>query len=205
MEKNDIDAKRNGSNGVIIGIMAFIIVLLAAALVYFNFINKADSCKCTGNNEVANNTSESDSLKPWMEYILKQDITEIKLTNYDCNDSKNDKSLIINATQLKDIFKGMMNYKLRLSYVGGGGWVCGRMMSIKYLKDGKTYEFEYNPTNVISLSSTKNGKETKVDEDFEKALNNSVDEIENESAKGQEEVYPYYMLIAKEIFGEYFK
>ena len=87
-----------------------------------------------------------------------------------------------------------MNYKLRLSYSGGGGWECGESLKITYLKNNKEYWIEYLG-NEGHLASSSSGCHSLDDKDLETALNNSADEIENEEEKDNEDICLMYGII----------
>lgn len=210
MENNAIETNKN--KNLIIGVMACIIVLLIVALVYFVFIKKDDKTvdnKGENNQQVIDNndkTNENDNLKPWMKYILEQNITSMELIEYPCSEDNFEKRTItITTDQLKNIFNKFLNYKMRVSYIGGAGWECGQTLNIKYLKDGKTYELMYVP-NYFIPSSSDDGKTTILDKDLENALYSSVDMKENEEAKGQDGVYSHYDVVTEDqILSEFFK
>lgn len=208
MENNNAEANKN--KNLIIGVMACVIVLLIAALVYFVFIRKDDvQPKNENNNQqenANNNEKEEISYKPWMNYILEQNITSIELIEYPCSEDNFEKRTItITTDQLQNIFKKLLNYKMRVSYIGGAGWDCGQTLNIKYLKDGKTYELMFVP-NYFIPSSSDDGKTTILDKDLENALYSSVDMKENEEAKGQDGVYSHYDVVTDDqILSEFFK
>ena len=209
MENNVVEQNKN--KNLIIGVMACIIVLLIAALVYFIFIKKDDAQPKNENNNnqqenANNNEKEEISYKPWMNYILEQNMTSIELIEYPCSEDNFEKRTItITTDQLKSIFKKLLNYKMRVSYIGGAGWVCGQTLNIKYLKDGKTYELMFVP-NYFIPSSSDDGKTTILDKDLENALYSSVDMKENEEAKGQDDVYSHYDVVTEDhILSEFFK
>lgn len=209
MENNVIEQNKN--KNLIIVVMSCIIVLLIAALVYFIFIKKED--KPVDNieennqaiNDNTNKTNETDNFKPWMKYILEQNITKIELSDVPCiDDTYEKKTVTINVEQLKDIFNKFMNYKLRLSYIGGNGWDCGESLIIKYLKEGKEYELEYLGIEGHIVPIPDNNGLTDID--LENALYNSADEKFNENLKGQDGIFAAYDLIVDDyFFDEYFK
>jgi hypothetical protein len=219
MENNIVEQTKN--KNLIIGIMACIILLLIAALVYFMFIkkddeqpknnnsNQQDNIKTNNNNSQQENENKEEkeeiSYKPWMNYILEQNITSIELVEYPCSEDNSEKRTIaISTDQLKNIFSKFLNYTMRLSYTSGSGWECGQTLNIKYLKDGKTYELNYVP-NYFIPSSSEDGNTTILDKDLENALYNSVD-IKDESDKNQDGVYPQYDLVTNDqILTEFFK
>jgi len=191
--------------------MSCIIVLLIAALVYFLFIKKDDVQPKNENNNnqqenTNNNEKEEIAYKPWMSYILEQNITSIELIEYPCSEDNFEKRTItITTDQLKNIFNKLLNYKMRVSYIGGAGWDCGQTLNIKYLKAGNTYELMY-VTNYFIPSSSDDGKTTILDKDLENALYSSVDMKKNEEAKGQEGVYSHYDVVTDDqILSEFFK
>ena len=149
---------------------------------------------------------ENNNFKPWMKYILEQNITSIELSKEPCsNETFNTKKVIINVDQLKNIFNKMVDYKLRVAYMGGSGWDCGELLKIKYLKNGKEYEIVYTDLGGIDASS--DGCTEMYDKDLENALYNSVDVKENEEAKGQPYKCTMYDLVTPDIYllDEYFK
>ena len=191
--------------------MSCIIVLLIAALVYFLFIKKDDVQPKNENNNnqqenTNNNEKEEIAYKPWMSYIIEQNITSIELIEYPCSEDNFEKRTItITTDQLKNIFNKLLNYKMRVSYIGGAGWDCGQTLNIKYLKAGNTYELMY-VTNYFIPSSSDDGKTTILDKDLENALYSSVDMKKNEEAKGQEGVYSHYDVVTDDqILSEFFK
>jgi len=191
--------------------MSCIIVLLIAALFYFLFIKKDDVQPKNENNNnqqenTNNNEKEEIAYKPWMSYILEQNITSIELIEYPCSEDNFEKRTItITTDQLKNIFNKLLNYKMRVSYIGGAGWDCGQTLNIKYLKAGNTYELMY-VTNYFIPSSSDDGKTTILDKDLENALYSSVDMKKNEEAKGQEGVYSHYDVVTDDqILSEFFK
>ena len=141
-------------------ILSIIIVALLGVCIYMLFIKKDEKPVDNngGNNQAINNNTnennqtnsntnqndETDNFKPWMKYILEQNITKIEVSKVPCSeDTFTKKTTVLNTEQLKNTFKKFMNYKLRLSYSGGGGWECGETLKISYLKNGKEYWIEY--------------------------------------------------------------
>ena len=210
MEDNVVETIKK--KNVIMGVMACIIILLIGELVYFVFVKKEDKPvdnNGENNQQVIDNTdkpTENDNLKPWMEYILQQNITKIEVSKVPCSEDNFDtKTATLSVDQLRNVFKKFMNYKLRVSYSGGGGWECGETLIIKYLKDGKEYELEYlgNEGHVVPSSD---GCATIYDKDLENALYNSSD-IKDEEFKNQEGICVMYDMLAPDnyLFDEYFK
>ncbi len=221
-KENEVASNNNSNKNGIIAVLVIIIIALIGAVIYFAFIKKEEPTTDNngGNNQAINNTNENnqtnngtnqnnetENFKPWMKYILEQNITKIELSKVSClEDNFGDtKKVVVTVNELKSIFKKFMNHKLQVAYIGGGGWQCGETLNIKYQKNGKEYELEYlgNEGHIVPSSD---GCATIYDKDLENALNNSVDEKINEEAKGQEDVCTMYALLTDNyLLDEYFK
>ncbi len=138
--------------------------------------------------------------KPWMNYILEQNITKIILTNYALEDT-NDKTITLTKDELKNIFTKLMNYKLKLEYIGGTGWNFGIELNVKYQKNGKEYNLYIDPNSALIIEDA-NGN---FDSNLKSVINDSVD-IKDEEGKNLAEMYPYYYMInSRGVLEDYFK
>ena len=141
MENKEI----KNNNGIILGVMAFIIIILAGLCIYLLFIKK-DEGVVDNNNNKQNNTqvTDSDDYDAWMNYLLKQNITKITydqgIKNYETGELYPIKEVSIDA--LKSFFKDFKshNYKLVKQNVQGRG-DGANYITITYLKNGKEYNF----------------------------------------------------------------
>lgn len=198
------------SKNIIIALLLIIIIILTISLIHCKNDKKDDSNENNKNNNQQinddsniNYNNETNDYKDWMKYILVQKITKLELTKYPClEDTFEKKTISLDTEELKNIFKKLISYKLRVSYTGGGGWECGTSLKIMYLKDDKEYEVDYlGPEGHIVPSS--DGCSNIYDKDFENALNSSVDIKDN---KGKDSSCIMYDLIRDDIsFDEYFK
>ena len=200
MENNIVE--ENKKKNLIIGVTVCVIILIVAALVYFLFIKKDDKKETNGkeNNQQEKANDDGVAYKPWMNYLLEQNITNIELIEYPCPEDQTDRNIKIDKDKLKDIFKKLSNYKMKLSYSIGIGGACGQSLSIKYLKNGVEYEFQFGPV-YFSSSISDDGE----DKDFDNALSNSVD-VKDENGKDEEGAFAIYDLDSEEeLLDEFFK
>ena len=202
------DKKDSGKVGIIVAL----IILLASAvgfICYDKFINTEKPPVPTPTPTVSPSPVPTDNTETeyaeWMKYILEQDITKIEVSKVPCSeDTFEKKTVVLNMEQLKNTFKKFMNYKLKLTYSGGGGWQCGESLKITYLKDGQEYWIEYLGTEG-HLSPSSDGCHKLNDKDLEKVLNGSLDEIENEAEKDNENMCLMYSIVTNNyLLDEYF-
>ncbi len=204
------DKKTIKKQGLEITILSIVVVVLLGVCIYMLFIKKDEkSINNNENKQQVNNVTQNDgtdNFKPWMKYILEQNITKIELSKVPCSDDNFEKkTVVINVNQLKEIFKKFMNYQLRVHYSGGRGWDCGETLNIKYLKNGEEYELTYLGIEGFLGASTDDCA-TLSDTDLENVLYSSSD-IKNEEFKNQDNICVMYDLLAPDyfLFDEYFK
>lgn len=188
---------------VIVAILAVLCVLFATGTIEFKS-NEVTNNTNNNNNQQNNNTSNgnaNNNYAEWMNYILKQNITNIEInrTRY-VGDNEEDYDLTVNLTveQLKSVFSKLMNYNLVKEYLQGSGFTYGDILTISYSINGTNYDVELL-NDVLSVSYVDDGLLT--------ALENSNHTVENEEQKDMEGVYfnYYFQGYSESIFDEFFK
>ncbi len=215
MEENNVTNTNNEleNKNTVIAFLIVLVIALIGAVVYFAVIKKDDKPadnKGENNQQASNNTptpssDDTSNLKPWMKYILEQNISKIEVSKVPCSeDNFETKTVVISTDQLKNTFKKFMNYKLEVAYAGGGGWECGESLKINYTKNGKEYELEYLGSEG-HIAPSSDGCANIYDKDLENALYNSAD-IKDEESKNEEGICVMYAIITDNyLLDEYFK
>lgn len=142
------DKKIIKKQGLEIIILSIVVVVLLGLCIYMIFIKKDDKIENNdGNNQAINNNSsqvdDSSNYDPWMNYLLKQNITKIiydrGIKDYETGETYPVVEVKIEA--LKDFFKDFKshNYKLVKENVQGRG-DGANYINITYVKNGTEYE-----------------------------------------------------------------
>ena len=142
------DKKIIKKQGLEIIILSIVVVVLLGLCIYMIFIKKDDKKENNdGNNQAINNNSsqvdDSSNYDPWMNYLLKQNITKIiydrGIKDYGTGETYPVVEVKIEA--LKDFFKDFKshNYKLVKKNVQGRG-DGANYINITYVKNGTEYE-----------------------------------------------------------------
>ena len=143
------DKKTIKKQGLEITILSIVVVVLLGVCIYMLFIKKDEKSinNNGGNNQAINNNTsqvdDSSNYDPWMNYLLRQNITKITydrgVKDYETNESYPIKEVSIDA--LKGFFKDFKshNYKLVKENVQGRG-DGANYINITYVKNGTEYE-----------------------------------------------------------------
>ena len=123
---------------VVAGVAVFLIMYLTGKI---NFGKKNPATPTPGVKEPTNAVVLAD----WMNYILDQNPTEIRINRY--IDADNTKSVNINEEELKNLFTTMKDYRL-VKYYSSTRSVANDDLQITYVKDGVTYSFTLSGENV---------------------------------------------------------
>ena len=97
------------------------------------------------NNNQGNGTTQTEQqgqavkLANWMDYLLEQEIVDIKLTRY--VDADNTTLVSLNSDQLKEIFTKMKKYSL-VKYYSDTEAVANDQLEVTYTLDGMAYSFK---------------------------------------------------------------
>ena len=172
---------------VIIVMLATLCILFATGTISFNSgdVNNENITSDETTNENNDSNSQKNNYDAWMNYILEQNITSVKISSTIVAESPNDYYQYernLTTTKLKEIFNKLMNYKLVKYYHQGLGSGAGDSITISYSKNSDNYSVEI--FNGIILINE--------DKDLLNALENSKDGEENEvGLDKQGECYSY--------------
>ncbi len=151
--------RSNDKKKAIIIVLAFAMVLMLLLLVLYYISGSIDkkndstsNTTVTATPEPTNNTTEN--YADWMDYILNQNITNIKFERKECDFDNNIygelvKSETYTVEKLRTIFTKLNKYSLKRAYAGGsGGDDCGDKIVISYQKNGIEYSISIRPHNI---------------------------------------------------------
>ena len=93
---------------IVVGVAVFLFLYLTGKI---NFGGTGTSSDQGNGNVVDNADNQNVELASWMNYLLEQNITEIKLSKV-TTDGSEDTEVVLTTDQLKEIFSKMMNYGL---------------------------------------------------------------------------------------------
>ena len=152
------EKKNNNTLMIILGIFIALAVFLGGFIIYDKVLNKNngsvnDSDEKSIDETKPTETSSTNSLPEWVNYLLKQNITKMGYSNYEDDDFKwNDVSKEQLESYLKKLTTDYSLYKMR-DYDGGCDIYCG--LEIQY--DNKKVRifagsiFVENDTEIVSL------------------------------------------------------
>ena len=202
--------KQNNNKGVIalliviIVILATLCVLFATGTISFN-TNKANNEDTNENaNDIDNNNLQETNYAIWMDYILKQNITNINIDRTRYADNPDDEyhaKINLTTEQLKGLFTKLMNYKLVKYYLQGSGFTYGDIITISYSVNNTDYSVKIANGQLwaddVSIKDT----------NLLNALENSEHTVENEDVKNMEGAFYNYRFQGydESILDEYFK
>ena len=132
---------------VIIVMLATLCILFATGTISFNSgdVNNENITSDETTNENNDSNSQKNNYDAWMNYILEQNITSVKISSTIVAESPNDyyqDERNLTTTQLKEIFNKLMNYKLVKYYHQGLGSGAGDSITISYSKNGDNYSVD---------------------------------------------------------------
>ena len=123
---------------VVLGVIVFLVLYLTGKI---NFGSKNPS---SGTDVVENPTTKNE-LADWMNYLLEQETSEIKISRY--IDADNTKSINLTKEQLESIFTKMKDYSL-VKYYSTSKTVSNDDLQISYTKNDVTYNFTLSGENI---------------------------------------------------------
>ena len=145
IEKKGDTLNKNQSKQTII-ILSVIIVIAVVIGVYFLLFKKDDGNKGTANPTPTATSTEN--YVDWVDYLLKQNITEMELSELSCENQENltletdwnTKNLTID--EVKEILNKLVDIKLSKKYEPDLGVpICGKNLVINYTKNNIEYSF----------------------------------------------------------------
>ena len=171
--------------------------------------NDDDRQTITDNSNVTQNDAninvyENNDSSNWMNYVLKQNITDISIERHiytGVGDSYDKQQKNITVDQLKNIFDNLKKYRLSKIYYIGVGYPVGDILTITYDINDTAYNLQI-AKGEIWLAEEIN------DTELIAALDNSIYSSVNENVKNESTNYHYnYRLegFNNSIYDEYFK
>ena len=138
----------------IIIIIAISVILLCCGgfLIYTQLNNNPTNINGNANNGEMSGSNEHSS---WMDYLLTQNITSMKIV--DCVNN-NQNIYEITTSELKSIFQEMKKGTLVKDYDGGLGGICLEHITIEYKANNKTYSLDLVNNEYIDLEYLKDDK-----------------------------------------------
>lgn len=168
-------------------VMILITILVVAGVGVFLFLYLTGKINFGGNSSNGEETVDTGEttveLASWMNYLLEQNITEVKLTRT-TEDGSGDAEVVLTTNQLREVFTNMMNYNLIKGYTSGTGFTYGDVLSITYGDENYNLEIAGNWFRSSNLQ----------DQNLLDMLDTSVSETRNEENKDEDGNFVYYLL-----------